>query len=278
MKKIIIIAIILLIAVSIFLFLLLNKQKLNKYEIPFNQIEFTDEEIVNFVKSKNDLPSYFIVDKDKDFLGDYGSVLYADVKIDNKNIFYCTDNINDTKQYVNEFIEDKSGGGLKGAEYNLSIIETAENNRFFEFRINRKSKQGSRKFNYQYRVLKCSYANGLLHGVYGNPFLNQLNISMHIGALNQRPITAESVKEFAESMWSNGGFAFGDKVLNSFTEKKNGFFQHTIHETMTGCLEMTDCCSTTLYKSEYVIDENSGKISFSRKKIKTVKHGSDGCY
>ncbi|MFZ2970947.1 MAG: hypothetical protein WA063_07415 [Minisyncoccia bacterium] len=236
--------------------------------------EFTDTEIINFVTSHKEAPSRFFIDQDQKFLGDYGSVLYADQKINDKNIFYCANTIDDTSKYINEFIETESGGGSKGAEYIITIIETSENDRYFEYKTNKKEKNGKRGHNDQFRIFKCTYIQDLLHGIYGNLNLNKNEIdNIYIGTLKYKPITMEVVKQFSESMWSTGGFNIGHKVLNSFTEKEDGLFKHTIYETNTGCLEQTDCCETTLYKSSYLINENSGEINFSRNKIKVVSHG-----
>ena len=269
-KKIIIILIIItLILLSTLTYFSLNKQKQTTYNPLLNQTEFTDEEIVHFVNSDIVVPNNFFLDEDQKFLGKYGGVLYADYELDDKNIFYCAKNISDTDYYVNEFTKNESGGGLKGVEYDVSVIESSENYRFYEFKINKKEKRGSRKYNYQYRIFKCSYINDLLHGVYGNPNLNKDNVdNMYIGTIKLRPITMETVKEFSESMWNTGGFDYGEKVINSFTKKQNNLFNHSIYETKTACLKLNDYCSTELYKANFIIDKNSGKINFSRNKIK----------
>lgn len=271
--------IIIVIFVSGVFYFLYKQQGKEQIAISVKTTEFTDKEIVNFAKSENITPDYFTVDKDEKFLGEYGSVLYADEKINDKNIFYCTNNIENTEQYINKFIKNESGGGLKGAEYDVAVIKTSENYRFFEFKISKNEKRGSREHNYQYRIFKCSYIYDLLYGVYGNPFLNHDEIdNVYIGKLNLKPLNMDIVKEFSELMWSEGGFKYGQKVLNSFTERQNGSFNHIIYEIETACLENSDCCSTILYKSNYIVNESSGKINFSRKQIKTVEHGSTSCY
>lgn len=233
------------------------------------QTEFTDKEILDAVYSDYKVPDGFFVDVLERGEKISDSVYYERVLENNKWVFYCTNDFDAAKQHVEEDIN----------EYNQSdypdriLIETTENEKFFEFKtIENQTQFPVRKYYLRYRVYKCSYIEDLQHGMYYKK--DEAIPQNYIGKFAQRLITIENVKELIEFLWYSGFGNYnigGSKVLSSFTEDHGGSIKHTIYETRTVYGDWGLCDQITLIKSEYNVDKNSGEITLSQEDVKTVK-------
>ena len=100
-----------------------------------------------------------------------------------------------------------------------------------------------------------------------------INPEYYLGKFGQRPITTQNVKELIEFFWysvSLNRLTGSAKVLSSSAEDHGDYIKHTLYETQIcgGDWGLSD--SISLFKSVYIVDKNSGKITASHEQIKSL--------
>ncbi|MCK5233698.1 MAG: hypothetical protein KAJ91_02665 [Candidatus Aenigmarchaeota archaeon] len=237
------------------------------------QAVFSDEDILNSVYSDYNLPEAFYQDNlDK---GDkiYDAIYYERQQENNKWIFYCTDQLGAAKQFVDEDVANYNK--QEPAEFypDRFIIETNENDKFFEFKtIEDQTKSSDIKYYLRYRVHKCSYLGDLQHGMYYKK--DNTLPDNYVGVFTQKPVTTENVKELVEFLWYSAFGHYntgGSKVLSSFSEDNDGFIKHILFETNSVFGDFGVCDQITLTKSTYTVNKNSGEIELTQEEIKNIQ-------
>lgn len=247
-----------------------------KFQFPLlqsTQEEFTSKEILDAVYSDYKVPDRFFEDALERGGKISDSVYYERVLENNKWMFYCTNYFNTAKQFVEKNVAEYNKQEPKEFYPDRVIIETNENEKFFEFKtIEEQTTSPDRKYYLRYRVYKCSYISDLQHGMY---YKKDDGISdNYIGIFTQKPITIKNVKELVEFLWysafSNYNIS-GSKVLSSFVEEDNKSIKHMIFETRTVGGDWNMCDQITLVKSTYTVNIDSGKIELIQEDIRTIE-------
>jgi hypothetical protein len=234
-----------------------------------NNDNFTDKEILDLVYSDYKVPEGFFQDVLETGINP-NFIIYEQLLKDNKLVFYCANDFNSAELQIKENIDEYN------QKYNLdtlSIAEIMENEKFFEFRTVVESPTGSQAINYlRYRVYKCNYIDDLQNQT--DFITDDIKSKEYIGRYVQRPITQENVSELIEFLWYSGfgnNVIEGSKVLVSATKDYNTSVKHTIYELETSYGDWSLCDNIVLIKSEYDVDKNSGEITLSQEKLKTIK-------
>ena len=275
-NKILVISIVFITALVLFGLFLFTKTSIKtpKGETPApvfqsNQIKFSDQEILNTVYSDHKTPDGFFADILEKGGKISDSVYYERVLENNNWAFYCTNDVNTAKQLVDKNIADYN----KQASPGRIIIDTSENEKFFEFKtLETHESLSDRKYYLRYRVYKCNYLSDLQHGMYYKT--DKLISDDYIGIFAKKPITTENVKELVEFLWYSAFSNYnlgGAKVLSSFTEENGDSIKHTLFETKTGYGDWGLRDQITLIKSIYTINKNSGEIKLTEGVIKTLQ-------
>lgn len=207
------------------------------------QKEFTDQEILDTLSPEYKAPSDFF----KDTL-ERDNIHY--VRKPDSYDFYCTNDFKDAEQV---------------AKYDsvMSLIETGENEKFFEFRVAEKS---TNRY-LGYRVLKCSYIEDLHSYATNDPKSNY-----YIGRFAQRPITKEGVKELAEFLWYSV-YGVRERILSSPSKEQRNSITHTIYGVSSAYLK-DGCPPAILTEYEFSLDKESGEVVLSQENIRSV----DRCF
>ncbi len=273
-NKILIISIIFVIVItllSLFLFPKTLKKETQSPVFQATQTEFSDKVILDAVYSDYKTPDGFFVDTLEKGEKISDSFYYERILENNKWIFYCTNDINTAKQLVNKNISDYNEQNYSGSD--RVIIDTSENEKFFEFKTIEFSKTlPDRKYYLRYRVYKCNYLSDLQHGVYSKK--DESISDNYIGIFAKKPITTENVKELVEFLWYSAFSNYntgGSKVLSSFTEENDNSIKHTIFETKTVYGDWGLCDQITLIKSIYTVNKNSGEIKLAEENVKILQ-------
>ena len=271
-NKILVISIIFVIALALlglFLFTKTSKRQTQSPVFQFTQTEFTDKEILDSVYYDYKTPEEFFVDTLERGEKISDSVYYERASENNKWIFYCTNDVNTARQLVDKNIADYN----KQDYSDRVIIDTSENEKFFEFKTMEAEKTPpDRKYYLRYRAYKCNYLSDLQHGMYDKK--DESISDNYIGIFAKKPITTENVKELIEFLWYSAFSNYntrGSKVLSSFTEENNNSIKHTIFETKTVYGDWGGCDQITFIKSIYTINKNSGEIKLDQEDIKTLQ-------
>lgn len=275
--KILVISIICVIALALIglFFVQKTKKETRAPETPvfhLTQTKFTDEDVLDAVYSDYKTPNGFFVDTLERGEKISDSVYYEGVLENNNWIFYCTKDINTAKQLVDKDIADYNRQDNRQDSPDGVIIDTSENEKFFEFKtIENKKAFPDRKYYMRYRVFKCNYLSDLQSGMY---YKKDKSVSdNYIGIFAKRPVTTENVKELVEFLWYSAFrnyITVGSKVLSSFTEEDGNLIKHTIFETKTMHGDWGLCDQITLIKSIYTVNKNSGEIKLTEEEIKTL--------
>lgn len=273
-NKILVISIICVIVLALIGLFLFEKPKKETQapEAPvfhLTQTKFTDKDVLNAVYSDYKTPDGFFVDTLERGEKISDSVYYERLLENNNGIFYCTKDINTAKQLVDENIADYNRQDSRDEV----IIDTSENEKFFEFKtIENKKNFPDRKYYLRHRVYKCNYLSDLQSEMY---YEKDKSISdNYIGIFAKRPVTTENVKELVEFLWYSAFrnyITVGSKALSSFTEEDGNLIKHTIFETKTASGDWGLCDRITLIKSIYTVNKNSGEIKLSQEDIKTLQ-------
>ena len=218
------------------------------------QTEFTDKELLDAAYSGYKYPEGFY---QEDLHG--GSLYYENtVSIkpvgEREHIWIelCTNN----KSQALEWSESSS----KNSAYYRDLVDEKETEKYFEFRRVYSKNPSDVILS---RVHKCDYLNRSKYDKSKRPSI--------LGTFNQRPVTIEKVKELIEYLWFIENYNWGgQKVLRSFTENQGNSVKHTLYKICIVYGDWGVCDVISLFKSEYIVDKNSGEITVSHEIIKTV--------
>lgn len=158
--------------------------------------QFSDQEILDVVYSDYKVPEGFYKDvlEKGEKISDI--VYYERILINNKWVFYCTNNFYEAKQLVEKSINEYNQGG-----HPRILLETTENEKFFEFKtIENQTKLPDNKYYFRYRVFKCNYISDLQN----ISFYAKKDLAIpenYIGKFSERPIAKDNVKELVEFLW-----------------------------------------------------------------------------
>lgn len=234
------------------------------------QTRFTDKEIIDAVFSDYKVPDGFFKDTLERGEKIWDSVYYEKVLKNNEWEFYCTNDFETARQFVEKNIATYNNQLSPDNYHNQTILDTNENEKFFEFKtIKNNPTSPDMQYYLRYRVFKCSYISALQ---YITPHFDGSSISdEYIGVFAQKPITKENAKELIEFLWYSPFNNSGSKVLSSFTQEDENSIQHTIFETKSSGIDWYMAEEVILIKSIYTINKDSGEIKLNQENIKTIQ-------
>lgn len=242
------------------------------------QTNFSDQEILNAVYSNYQVPNSFfedaLVKTEKE-----NNIFYERRTYDSSLTFFCANDFNESKKLVEKHIKIiENRAKYKRITLFLTIAETSEKEKFFEFKVTDNQNIPDNKL---FRVIKCSYIRETKRLLLNDYQYQRGFTSGYVGEFIQRPITPEKVKELVEILWFIGFEKYSDndnidqqKVLSSFTKNQNTSIVHTIYGTNVLIGGIGGIDKITLTKSVYTVDKNSGKIYLTKETVKSI----DGNY
>ncbi|MCK4380429.1 MAG: hypothetical protein KAW51_04765 [Candidatus Lokiarchaeota archaeon] len=212
----------------------------------YNEFQYSEDEIMDFVYSNKTVPDGLYYETLK------GSLHFP--------LEFSTDNFTE----ANNFIENNY------PNYFIHIVETSENEKFFEF-ITKRNQTHPVIGNYTetdvFRVHKISYIflnqSDYFLGL-PDKLLLEHNESFKIGAFNQRPINSSNTKEVCSYIWFIRTWIMrGYKIANCVLSED-------INTTYCMLLEIEDAGGDfgvdiiTLVYSKFSINKDNGSISIWR--------------
>ena len=213
----------------------------------YNEFQYSEDEIMDFVYSNKTVPDGLYYETLK------GSLHFP--------LEFSTDNFTE----ANNFIENNY------PNYFIHIVETSENEKFFEF-ITKRNQTHPVIGNYTetdvFRVHKISYIflnqSDYFLGL-PDKLLLEHNESFKIGAFNQRPINSSNTKEVCSYIWFiRTWMMYGYKIANCvLSEDINTTYCMLLETEVThgdwGVYDMI-----TLVYSKFSINKDNGSISIWR--------------
>lgn len=212
----------------------------------YNEFQYSEDEIKDFYYSNKTVPDEL-----------YYETLKGDLHFP---LEFSTDNFTE----ANNFIENNY------PNYSIHIVETSENEKFFEFITKRNHTHpviGNYTETVVFRVHKISYIflnqSDYFLGLPHKLFLGH-NESFKIGAFNQRPINSSNTKEVCSYIWFIRTWIMrGYKIANCVLSED-------INTTYCMLLEIEDAGGDfgvdiiTLVYSKFSINKDNGSISIWR--------------
>jgi hypothetical protein len=213
----------------------------------YKEFQYSEDEIKNFVYSNKTVPE-----------GLYYETLRGHLYF---SIEFSTNNLTE----ANFFFENNYPGSY------AHLVETSENEKFFEFVTKRNYTHpviGIYTETNVIRVHKSSYIflneSGYFHGLPDKLYFGH-NESFKIGTLNQRPLNSSNTKEVCSYIWFlRNWMMYGYKIANCVLSVDN----NTIYcmlleiEVIYGDWGMYD--AITLIYSKFSINRDNGSISIWR--------------
>ncbi len=212
----------------------------------YNEFQYSEDEIMDFVYSNKTVPDGLYYETLK-------GPLYFPLE-------FSTDNFAE----ANNFIENNY------PSYFIHIVETSENEKFFEFIIKRNQTHpviGNYTETNVFRVHKISYIflNQSDYFIGLHKLLLEHNESFKIGAFNQRPINSSNTKELCSYIWFIRSYIIrGFKIANCvLSEDINTTYCMLLEtEVTSGDFGLYDMI--TLVYSKFSINKDNGSISIWR--------------
>lgn len=159
----------------------------------------------------------------------------------------CTDD--------SEHAREWSEMSAEASSVSRELVGERETEKYFEF---------EREVSFFSRVHRCSYLDRSQY--------DRLHPGSVLGQLNLRPVTVESVQELSEYLWfisnCNNGSA---KALCSAGALQEDRVEHTLLEILVAWGDWGLCDEITLIETVYHVDDESGRITYEQRELRTVQ-------